>query len=376
MNTIILAFLLLIPALSYGQPPLPVNTEPTGAPDIHYYQLYNGIQMVEFDYLSAYHRRVNYLEQAQPRALTWEMVLGPPHPNVYIFRNERGEIVKRFGDPDDTKLLSVSQSLKQAKAHNAWNIKFGAVVGFSRIRTRYFPYYLIGSKSHNTPGGLGLIDSLGNEVLPKKFDVIWQNDNLFITIKGDTNELRDIDLKVKYSSHEFQLQPAQFLRGFTDISKGDKVGLMDSTGKIIVPCEYDMLVGAFNASGLARVQKNGKVGFVNINGIPVIECKYQNAGDLTEGLFNVRLNDKWGYIDTSGRTIIPHQYEIGCSFSEGLARVAKRNESKYYFGFIDLKGNEVIPLSYSNAKDFANGIAEVMIDDKWITINRNGVRQK
>ncbi len=39
--------------------------EPDGSPKIHYYKFYNGIQMIEFDYLTPYHERINYLEQAQ-----------------------------------------------------------------------------------------------------------------------------------------------------------------------------------------------------------------------------------------------------------------------------------------------------------------------
>jgi hypothetical protein len=376
MNKIILTFLSLIPVFAFAQLPLFDKTEPSAEPDVHYYKFYKGIQMIEFDYLSAYHRKVNFLEQTQPRALTWQMVLGPPHPNVYLFRNESGEIVKQYGGSDKTKLLSVQESKKIAKTHNSLSAKFGAVLGFSDITTRYFPYYLIGSRSQNTPGALGLIDSLGNEVLKQEYDVIWQSDNIFITRKGNTNELRDIYLKLKFSSDKYQLQPAQFHTGAADITKDEKHGLMDSTGRIIVPCEYDMLIDSFDEHGLARVQKNGKVGFVNRKGEITIECKYQNAGEFKGGLLNARLNDKWGYIDANGETIIPHKYEIGISFIEGLARVAKREGDKYYFGYINKEGIEVIPLTYSNAKDLKNGIAEVMIDGKWIKLDKNGNRKK
>jgi len=368
MNKTILALLFLIPTLLFGQFPQPGKNEPTGEPDIYYYKFYNGVQMIEFDYLSAYHRKVNYLEQAQPRALTWEMVLGPPHPNVYLFRNESGVIVKQFGITDTTKLLNVQESIKTAKPHNSFEARFGSVIGFSHITTRYFPYYLVGSKLI----GLGLIDSLGNEVLPQEFDVIWQTDNLFITRKGDTNELRDINLTVKFASNEFRLQPAQFHRGFADIIKDGKCGLLNSAGKIIVPCKYDMLIDQYNEEGLAKVCKNGLTGYVDTSGKEVITCKYQSAGCFKEGLLDVRYKEKWGYIDTNGKTIIPHKYDIGIWFEDGLARVAKKEAGQYYFGFIDKEGNEVIPLVYSNAKDFKNGIAEVMVDGKWVKIDKNG----
>lgn len=126
MNKTIFILLFFIPVVTFGKFPFYVGGEPTGEPDIHYYKFYNGIQMIEFDYLSAYHSRINYLEQAHPRASHWATELGPPHPNVYIFRNENGDIVKQYGDFDKSKLLSVQESLKKTKTHNSFGSQFGS----------------------------------------------------------------------------------------------------------------------------------------------------------------------------------------------------------------------------------------------------------
>lgn len=376
MKITVFTFLWLIPACLFAQFPSFDKTEPTGEPDIHYYKFYSGIQMIELDYLSAYHRRVNYLEQAKPRALTWERVLGPPHPNVYLFRNEKGEIVKSFGDLDNTKLLSVQESIKKVQFHNSFAAQLGAVLGFSQITTRYFPYYLIGAETYFTSSNLGLIDSLGNVVLVPEYSVIWKHDNIFITRRGTTNEIRDINLAIRYSTDEFLLQPAQFHSGCADLLKDDKCGLINAKGKIMVPCEYDMLISDFNELGLAQVTKKRMIGFVDTTGKEVIKCKYQSVGYFKEGLLDARYEEKWGYIDCKGNTVIPFKYEIGIWFEEGLARVAKREGDEFFFGFIDKEGKEIIPLIYSNAKDFKDGMAEVMLNGKWMKIDRKGVEQK
>lgn len=351
--------------------------EPDGSPNIHYYKFYGGIQMIEFDYLTPYHERINYLEQAQPRALSWQMVLGPPHPNVYLFRNEAGTIVKSFGVVgDEAQLLSVEKSKEVARAHNSFGTLIGSRLGFSGIGTRYFPYYLLGGSSDfdSDSGAIGLIDSLGTVVLPQSYDVIWQHDQLFITRKGNLNELRDNKLKVIYSSNEYTLQPAERNSNCVDIYIGNKFGLMNSKGEIIVPCKYDMLIGGFYQYGLAEVRRDGLNRFVNKKGEEIIKCKYQSVGEFREGLLNVRLNDKWGYIDTTGKTIIPHKYDIGINFYEGLARVALKENGRWLFGFINKEDQIIIPLIYSNAKDFHGGRAEVMIDNKWVKINKKGER--
>lgn len=380
MNFKILFLLLVVSSIQFAQKSPFDKDEPSGAPYIHYYKFYDGIQMIEFDFLTAYHDRVNYLEQAQPRALTWEMVLGPPHSNVYLFRNEKGEIVKSYGGIiDSTSLMSVEESKKIAIRHNSFGAQMGAFFGFSRIMTRYFPYYLLneytGIGIGYSTGLFGLIDSLGNEVLPAKYTAIWKHDRIFITRKDSLNELRDFHLKVKFSSTKYQLQPSYHHSNCVDIYTEDKRGLMDSTGKIIVPCEYSMLIESFNEYGMAKVTKAGRVGFVNRKGKEVIQCKFQNVGVYSEGLLNARLNDKWGYIDTTGKTIISHKYDIGISFQEGLARVAIKKNYDWFFGFIDKDGNEVIPLIYSNAKDFTNGYAEVMLDGKWFKIDKTGKKK-
>jgi hypothetical protein len=229
--------------------------------------------------------------------------------------------------------------------------------------------------THRNSRGHGLIDSLGNIVLPPVYSIIYPEDKLFITIKGDTSELRDIHLKLQFASTEYRLQPSYYHSNHVDIIKGDRCGLMDSSGKIVVPCDYDMLVGSFNEYGLADVRQQGKHGFVNRKGKQVIPCEYQSVGKFSEGLIDVRKNEKWGYIDTLGRTVIPFRYEIGIWFEEGLARVAKRDEAGYHFGYINTSGDEVIPLIYSNAKDFRDGFAEVELNGKWIKIDRNGNRK-
>ncbi|MEZ5172263.1 MAG: WG repeat-containing protein [Bacteroidia bacterium] len=111
---------------------------------------------------------------------------------------------------------------------------------------------------------------------------------------------------------------------------------------------------------------------MNRSGKEVIDCKYQNVGEFTEGLCNARLNGKWGYINSNGKTIIQHKFDIGISFHDGLARVAYRESDTWLFGFINTKGEEVIKPQYSNAKDFRNGVAEVMINNKWKKINKEG----
>ena len=59
------------------------------------------------------------------------------------------------------------------------------------------------------------------------------------------------------------------------------------------------------------VYKDGKVGFIYSTGRLVIPCEYDNASYFSEGFAPVEKNGKWGFIDTNGRLVIPCEYEYG-----------------------------------------------------------------
>jgi hypothetical protein len=332
-------------------------------PIINYYSFSQGQQMVELDYFSAYKNRGSQLNSEQPRALNWNSVIGNPPENVYLFRNSQGRILKRFGQwPSDIQLLSVKKSLEICKPHHHRSRTMGSKIGNPVFGTRFYPYYLIGKQVSYGKGTLGLIDSLGNFVLPRKYDVIVQAKEYFIMQSGDLYEIRDNNLKIKYSTKRYRLQPSNDL-SFILATKDDLQGLLNTEGDIVIPVKYRALRLPFNKNGLMEVQnKEGFYGFVNRKGKEVISCKYQNFGDFTDGLISAKKNDKRGFIDVKGKTVIPFKYDHAFWFVEGFARVSKRIGNYYHFGYIDKQGNEIIPLKYASATDFENGYAWVRLD--------------
>lgn len=106
-----------------------------------------------------------------------------------------------------------------------------------------------------------------------------------------------------------------------------KSGLIDTTGRVLVPVEYD---GAQNFSEeLAAVGRMGKYYVL------------------------------WGYINRTGEQVIPLRYYEAARFSDGLARVSRVKDGAPRYGFIDKRGEEVIPCQYDYAKNFSDGFAWV-----------------
>lgn len=122
-------------------------------------------------------------------------------------------------------------------------------------------------------------------------------------------------------------------------------GLIDSTGRQIVPCIYDNT--SFPAEGRVQVEKNGLCGYTDLNGNLIVPLQYVKAGDFHEGCAPVAsMVDSFflfaTFIDTLGRQLFPLIYEDVTPFIDGLASVKKYQS----WGLMDHSGRIVLPTIY------------------------------
>ncbi|MDR1718657.1 MAG: WG repeat-containing protein [Dysgonamonadaceae bacterium] len=122
---------------------------------------------------------------------------------------------------------------------------------------------------------------------------------------------------------------------------------------------------------LCAVKKDGKVGFIDTEGREVIPCIYEMGGlsefmnarkanyEFSEGLVAARLGGKWGFIDREGNMVVPAIYDYALPFYDGYARVVRNTK----WGIINRQGEEVIPCQYgsrgSGVSEFYEGLAVV-----------------
>lgn len=113
------------------------------------------------------------------------------------------------------------------------------------------------------------------------------------------------------------------------------VGIVDKTGKEIVPPSYSMIYQF--SEGLAQV------------------FDFSNPNDTTAN------SERSGFINKSGKLVVPLIYNYTCEFKEGIARVIKDDKQ----GFIDKNGKVVIPIIYDHATESNDGIIAVQLNNKW-----------
>lgn len=160
-------------------------------------------------------------------------------------------------------------------------------------------------------------------------------------------------------------------------------GFIDQTGKVVIPVKYEVEDGmeggdyqSFN-NGLVSVFKDGKHGFMNKDQKLVIPYEYDYVLGFHDDVSVVMNDGLYGVIDKTGKVIIPIEHENIGSFSNGLATTYVTDDSgSVLYGYMDKKGKIKIIPNWSQANQFSEGLAVVRFDtlktSKWGVIDTKG----
>ncbi len=153
-------------------------------------------------------------------------------------------------------------------------------------------------------------------------------------------------------------------------------GYINNTGELVIGFDYDYhSSGNFMPNvGAAWVGKQNKIGLIDKTGKILIPLQYEEINDFMEnGLAWVKKDKKWGLIDQTGAVIIPFSYDdyVG-GFSSQLPSNRHLVAKKGKYGYVDDFGQEITPLKYdkpfsdygSHQYWFENGVAELTIKGK------------
>ena len=173
----------------------------------------------------------------------------------------------------------------------------------------------------------------------------------FQIIENGKTGFRDLDNKIVI---EPQFDNAEmFSEGYSSVQVGKKYGLIDETGKFVLPLDtYEFLGSVHN--GLASFRASNKYGFINAKGQVKIKPQFDWVGDFSEGLCVVRNDNgkigtgKYGYIDTTGKVVIDLKFQYANSFENGRAKFEINN----LWGAIDKSGKIIEPATHKYTSDW------------------------
>lgn len=264
-----------------------------------------------------------------------------------------------------------------------------------------------------TDSMFGYIDTTGHVRLPFDYEYAWVFSEGAAHVRY-MGKMVFIDSAGRVLFHTENDVPTKFSEGLAACKKHGKWGFVDRQGKIVIPTRYEE-VYPFRDS-LAKVRKGKLWGFIDHEGNTVIDFRYIQTGQFSGGYTWVMKYPEKGFrasilVDKNGRqaidtlftvageirySLVPlsfmyrddgeirvsgfywdldrverlsvNEYNVVFPFTEGLAPVRIREK----MGYIDTTGNLVIEALYDDANNFSEGVASVIVDGRWLILNRKG----
>lgn len=182
-------------------------------------------------------------------------------------------------------------------------------------------------------GKCGYIDKTGKMVIPFKYDGGEPFSEGYAQVSLDGNFY--IDKTGKKISKEYHVT-YPFKDGVAVVRYNAKSGIIDKTGKEILPCKYRIVESI--SEGIILVFDDAGNALYDTTGKKILDFEYDEGGytnKFEEGYYIVKKDEKYGYIDKNGNEVIPCIYEEASPFSEGLAIVKIDGD----IGVVDKKGN-------------------------------------
>lgn len=218
----------------------------------------------------------------------------------------------------------------------------------------------------------GFIDQNGKEIAEPLFKhCYWVNDSLLKVQKSDHYGLVTPSMQVVMP---FVFRTLDAVGHYLLVNNGEKSGIIDFNGNIIIPFQYDEILpeysklgGAHFDSAYIRVKNKGKMGVINYRNSVVIPLCFESVDFWPNNQFLISENKSCGLVNSQGDTLIPWgKYQLSDPPSEGL--IAAGISGNY--GFIDSAQNTIIPLVYEKTHGFQHGLATAQKAGFWGLINK------
>lgn len=151
-----------------------------------------------------------------------------------------------------------------------------------------------------------------------------------------------------------------YVYGTNVIKKGEKYGIVDYTGEILVPIEYDNITPDVR-NGYYVVEDKGKLGLYEPGKGLVVPCMYDtyDVGEepTHKELMSFRLGNQKVVLDPYGKVIftLPNCKELIIEKDYLTVAIENENNKKVYYGIYNKKGEVVIPPKYKHISEYNEG---------------------
>lgn len=303
---------------------------------------YSKGRIVEFK--NKYPQALNMAEVDSDIALFNTVLLPFVKNGEYGLMNENGEAIIL------PKFQYVSQ-FKDGLASFIENDKMGLLDkrGEIRIRAKYDAISEIseGRFIVEKDDLLGLIDRKGKEILPCIHDDMGELSEGYLYASVNESYFY-VDYNGNRLSEQFFLDATDFKHHFAIVETETGVGLLNKTGKLVLPALYNQL--KWLSDSLLSFSENDRTGIISISGDTISDAKYNYIGQFYNDLALVSNADTVKYIRKNGELAFDAffetypNYKLKGDFINRSAIVVKLGK----YGRINDTGDRVTELEFEN----------------------------
>lgn len=183
----------------------------------------------------------------------------------------------------------------------------------------------------------GLISPDGDLVIPMEYERIVYDDERYILYKDDNlvglaDKEGNIKLPAKYADIDHSYG---FPYGYRIVFGGEYYAILNDEDKIITKFKYENIEYNFfsktpDSKHYFFVDRKDKTGVVNETGKKIIPCNYDSVKHVFNNRFVVlKKNGKWGVLNTKGKVELPFEYDYISYFAIDRAIYNKDDDFGY-----------------------------------------------
>lgn len=158
------------------------------------------------------------------------------------------------------------------------------------------------------------------------------------------------------------------------VNNGEHCGIIDLSGNIIIPFQYEEIIPERNALGgiyldktRIRVRSADGIGVIDYSNKMIVPTRFESVRLWPRNFILVWKDGKTALFNDLGQIIIPAGK---FSLSEPITGGYIAAEKEGLFGFINSEQEELISFNYQDAHAFQNDFATVKKDSLWGLINK------
>ena len=205
----------------------------------------------------------------------------------------------------------------------------------------------------------GIIDELGNIVIDPSYAEM-------IIIPDSKKDVFLCTYDINYDNNTYKTKALNSKNEeiFTDYEQVEAIQNIDKNNNL------------WYEANVLKVEKNGKYGIIDLSGKELLPCEYDSISAL-EGVKNslkISKEGKFGIANTEGKVIVTVEYSdiqgMGTDNKEGF--IVKSNDGKY--GVVDFSNNNILETKYDEvAKIYGNGFYVVKQNGNQLLVDKDGI---